>query len=319
MKRSKSRKIQVSHRELDRPRIKTKVLVADSDTFFARRLAAYLNAHGYECRMTTRLSEAKEIIEFWQPDSVFVDLLLPETSAISLFRFVQTRKLETKPRMMVMAQRAIPSEVEAVRKAGAAEYLIKPFSLEDAIRALEPDPDVYEATRETQEKTNENSVTIKELHLLNLFLKQASMGSANPTNLYNLMRMISMKVKAMRCSFIHCVDDEKALVLASNDDENMRGFELQLTQYPEVAHARKTLQPVMIPNIRTSELLAPVQEKLANVPFESIAVFPVYRQNRFYGVMSLRMQQKDPMEIFYVDKFGQVCAQIISLSIGSPA
>ena len=129
--------------------------------------------------------------------------------------------------------------------------------------------------------------------------------------------MISLKVHAARCSFIQCLNEDTGLVLASNDDENVQGLPIQLAQYPEIREVRRTRLPLIIPNIRTSDILAPVKSQLARTPFETLAVFPVFCRGQFYGVMSLRMDQKDKVEMFYIEKFGQVCSQIISLAIGT--
>jgi DNA-binding response OmpR family regulator len=314
-----------------------RVLIADDDTPMARRLCDYLWDHGFEARVTSRISEAKEIVEFWSPDTVFIDLLLPETNALSLFRFIQTRNLKKRPRIVVMSRQSMASGIEQMRKAGAAHYLIKPFSLEDAFRAVLPaeTPAVAEV-REAEEGEGakviplaprapkappaaaSSPVTLNELHLLNLFLKQALISEEPGTGLHKLMRMMNLKTGAIRTSLIRCLNAETGIVLASNDDENVKGLPLDLRQYPEIREVRSTLRPVIIPNVRTCDILEPVQTHLRQTPFETIVLFPVFRFGSLYGVMSVRMEQRDPIELFYVERFGSVCAQIISLAIGTP-
>lgn len=292
-----------------------RVLVADDDTPFARRLADYLFDHGFESRVASNVSEAKDLIEFWKPDTVFLDLLLPATNAISIFKFISLRDLAKIPKVVVMSKQAHPNGVEQMKRAGAAHYLIKPFSLEEAFRAvsLVTDPEVPPGT-----VLPLGPGTIKELHLLNLFLKQATLESEAENGLYNLMRMINLKVKAMRCSLIQCGANDCGRVLASNDDESLQDLRIDLNKYPEIMEVRRTLTPVIIPNVRKSEIMAGVQKHLGRVPFETILLFPVFRCGTFFGTLSIRMQQRDPIEIFYVEKFGQVCSQIISLVIGTP-
>jgi hypothetical protein len=55
--------------------------------------------------------------------------------------------------------------------------------------------------------------------------------------------------------------------------------------------------------------------QISQTPFATMVLFPVYRDNAFYGVLSVRLKKKDPLEIFYVEKFGQVCSQILSLAM----
>lgn len=297
-----------------------RVLIADDDSPFARKLSEYLREHGFDARISHTITETKELIEFWKPDTVFVDLLLPETNALSLFRFLNTKPLPAIPKIVVMSKQALPQGVEQIRRAGASHYLVKPFPLEEAFHALAL---ISERPIMAAKKTPENVLqmgpgTIKELHLLNLFLKQATASGAGETALYNLMRMINLKVKAIRCSLIQVRGSDVGRVLASNDDESVRGLDLDLHKYPELLEVRRTLGPVIIPNARVSDILVKVRTQIGRTPFETIIAFPVLRYGEFFGVLSIRMKQRDPLELFYIEKFGLVCAQILSLAIGVP-
>lgn len=293
--------------------VRHRVLIADSDTQLARRLADHFWGQGIECRLAISISEAKEVIEYWQPDAVFVDLMLPETNALSLCRFVQTKTLKKIPQIIVMSKHTQPQGIETMRRAGASHYLVKPFSLEDAFMMIKPKapPEAAEVPASPTE------ASVMELHLLNLFIQQATQGQGDQQRLYNLMRMISLKVHALRCSIIQITDEENGLVLASNDDENVQGLPLKLVQYPEVLEVYRTKKPLIIPNIATSDLLAPVRPLLQKTPFETIALFPVFRRGEFYAVMSMRMEQKQRGEIYYIDKFGRVVSQILSLALST--
>jgi DNA-binding response OmpR family regulator len=307
--------IQRNRKDAKEAGTKHRILIADGDTPFARQLSHYLSTHGFEAKCATSVSQTKELIEFWQPDTVFIDLLLPETNALSVFKFLNSKQLKTVPKVIVMSKQALPQGVEQMRKAGASHYLVKPFSLEEAFRAV--------AVTNVDEEAGSGGLelgpgTIKELHLLNLFLKQATMSTQTDQSLYNLMRMINLKVKAMRCSLIQCMQNDTGRVLASNDDERVQNLALDLKKYPEILELRRTLAPVIIPNVNASELMAKVHSQISRTPFETILLFPVFRCGTFFGALSVRMQQRDPIELFYVEKFGQVCSQIISLAIGTP-
>ncbi|NJM09810.1 MAG: response regulator [Bdellovibrionaceae bacterium] len=303
------------------PRLKTKhrILIADDDLRFARSLADYLWEHGFDVRVTKTISEAKELVEFWQPDSVFVDLLLPETNALSLFKFIRTHNLKKTPKLIVMSKQAIPQGIEQMRRAGASHYLVKPFAMEEAFRVVQPEIQPQERRENLPElKLTQSPSTIKELHLINLFLKQATLGSGDESSLYNLMRMINLKSQAIRTSLVQFVDEHTGAVLASNDDESVQGLALNLEKYPEFREVRRREATVVISNVRTSDILTDVKGRLAKTPFETLVLFPVYQRGRLFGVLSVRLEQKEPLEIFYIEKFGQVCSQIISLAITSP-
>ncbi len=339
-----------------------RLLIADDDTTLARVLSDYLNGKGFECRICYSVSSAKEVIEFWHPEFVMIDLLLPQTNALSLLKFIGSKVVSIRPRILVMAKQAGSSGIEAVVRAGANGYLLKPFTFEQALKALLPElaartpaPAVSPAftTVSTTAKTVTSAqhanaaiaksvlsaassppstasiidphsqpqldpatkLMLKELHLVNLFLRQA-LDARNPSeNLFNLMRMVSLKVKAVRCSFIRVLNNETGVVMASNDDVNVQDFPIHLDNYPEIREVMKTMRVLLIPNVKTSDLMAPVRQQIAHTNFETIAVFPILVRGKFFGVTSLRMEQKSSVEMFYIDQFGQVAAQIISMTL----
>jgi CheY-like chemotaxis protein len=296
---------------------RSRILVADDDRSQARTIADHMISAGQESRCVTAINEAKEAIEFWQPHVVFADLMLPPTNAHALLRFIQGKKFRVTPKVIVMSKQTSPDLIAQIRRAGAQHYLVKPFSPEEAIRmalGYSVQPSVVGGGPDAQ---TSGIQAMTELHLISLILKQAAQPETGKQQLYNLMRMIGMKVQAFRCSLIHCLDDFRGEVIASNDDEAVQGLPLDLRNYPEICEVRRTQKQMVIPNIRTSDLMAPVQTKVAGVPFEMVAVFPVYDRDQFWGVLNLRTGHRTNVERFYMEKFGEICAQIISLSVVS--
>ncbi len=369
--RSPPRKLQFSLKNVHKSTTvesqpRRRLLIADDDTTLARVLSDYLNSKGFEARICYSVSSAREIIEFWHPEFVLIDMLIPQTNALSLLKFINGKSLTIRPRAIVMAKQAMANGIESVVKAGAQGYLLKPFTFEQALKVILPElaakiPAPEKAAAQmvapafgTVKKTAQvvtgaqqaphvntvistvagapatptiidpnahhkldpaTKVMLKELHLVNLFLKQA-MDVRNPSeNLFNLMRMVSLKVKAVRCSFIRCLNEETGVVMASNDDVNVQDLPIQLSNYPEIREVMKTLRVLIIPNVKTSELMAPVRDQMSHTNFETIAVFPIFLRGKFFGVTSLRMEQRSPVEMFYIDHFGQVAAQIISMTL----
>lgn len=308
-----------------RPKAKHRVLIVDDDSVFARRVSDGLFDHGFEARITGTIGEAKELVEYWRPDTVFVDLMLPDANALALLKHISAKALAKIPRVIVMSRQSLSSGAEQMRRAGASAFLVKPFPMEDILAALNVKERAHEleaaagAALDT-EVTNPGvrglgPSALKELHLLGLFLKQAA--RVDNKGLHKLMRMINMKVGAVRTSIIQCEGEEVGHVLASNDRPDTFGLKVALRNYPEIAEARRTGKPVLIPNIHTSDVLASVHIRVTETPYVALAVFPVFRKGRFAGAMSVRMSQKDPAEMIYTEKFGDVCAQIISLTLSA--
>ena len=299
--------------------LRRRLLIADDDTILARPLAEFFTTQGWDCRICYTVSTAKEIIEFWHPDAILVDLLLPRTNALSMLKYISSKPLLRKPRVVVMSKQSLAKGITAVQKAGASGYLLKPFLFDDALRSVDPSkarPIIKAEKPDSKIQLDATTqVMLKELHLVSLFLKQALDDRKPSENLFNLMRMVSLKVKAVRCSFIRITNPDTGVVMASNDDVSVQGLPIQLNKYPEIREVMRTLRVLIIPNVKSSELMAPVRELMAHTNFETIAVFPIFMHGKFFGVTSLRMEQRDSAQMFYIDHFGQVTAQIISLTM----
>lgn len=112
-----------------------RVLVADYDTPFARQLADYLWSLGYECRIAGTISEAMGLLENWKPDSIFIDLMLPETNALTLCRSVRSSQSVGQPKIVVMSRQFQRQGIETSRRAGADHCLLKPTELDEVFRS----------------------------------------------------------------------------------------------------------------------------------------------------------------------------------------
>ncbi len=288
-----------------------RVLIADTDPFMARAFAQELTQQGFDCRISNDSVQVKEIIEFWRPHFVFIDLLLPPTYALSVLRFVNSKPLSLKPKVFVMSKQSLPKEIEAMKRAGAEHYIIKPIRMRRILPLLTGTPN------EETSKPHVSRKQVQELQILQLFLKQATVEMSLSTNLFNLMRMIGLRVGALRCSLTRFENDTVGEVMASNDDEAISGRKIDLANYPELVLVARSAQPLIIGNIRDADFLKTARRHLERANFETLAIFPVFVRGTLYGTLSLRLSQQTREEILYISQFGQVCAQIISLSLSA--
>lgn len=288
-----------------------RVLIADTDPFMARAFAQDLIRHGFDCRVSNDSSQVKEIIEFWRPHYVFIDLLLPPTYALSVLRFVNNKVVYLRPKVFVMSKQSLPKEIAAMKRAGADHYIIKPLKLRQVLPLLDG-----AAPRELK-PSSVSKKQMRELQLLQLFLKQATVKKSLRENLFNLMRMIGLRVGALRCSLTRFESGTLGTVMASNDDEAISGHKIDLANYPELLLVARTEQPLVVGNIRDADFLKSARPHLEKAKFETLAVFPVFVRGKLFGSLSLRLSQQSREEILYISQFGDVCAQIISLSLSA--
>ena len=92
-----------------------------------------------------------------------------------------------------------------------------------------------------------------------------------------------------RASLVAHVDgSEHGFVIAANDAEPLQRFTLAIAEYPEIAEAIRTLQPILIDDVLVHPLTAPISDLLSTRRIRGIAVFPVQWRGRALGAILLR-------------------------------
>jgi CheY-like chemotaxis protein len=283
-------------------------------------LADYLSERGFETRVVDNGKEAKNIILDWKPRFVLADLMLPEINALSLIDFIKGEKSlrHNFIHVLVMSGHNVQSNVQQALSRGAKDYLVKPFRHEDVLKRIVFHSRAYRQLREvsTKDFNSVDEATLM-LHLTDLVMKQA-LGT-NPVEdiLFNLTRMVSMRVDGVRCSIIQCVDQHKGFVVTSNDDRKATGIQLDLYKYPEVLHVMNTQALIAIENMQQSAELRSVSEAAKEIVFNSIIVCPVSRHQKPFGVLSLRMPPEKETISDNEIRFVEIVSHVISLVLGN--
>jgi DNA-binding response OmpR family regulator len=299
---------------------KIRVLIADDDALLSRRLADFIIHHGFDARVVTNGKDAKSQILEWQPRFVLADLMLPDGNALSLIDFINGEKTLKKQmiNVFVMSGHNIASNVRQALERGAKDYIVKPFRHEDILKRLVFHARSYRGLRELSQKdyTRVDEASLM-LHLTDLVLRQALGLSSIDEILFNLTRMVSIKVTGVRCSIIHCVDQKLGYVVTSNDDKNATGIQLDLYKYPEVLHVLNTGSLIAIENLGENMELRHVREMAKDISFNSMIVCPVQRYGKPFGVLSLRMPPTKETVSDNEIRFVEIVSQVVSLVLSN--
>lgn len=299
---------------------KIKVLIADDDGQLSRRLAAFISDHGFDCRLANSGSEARFQILDWKPRIVLADLMLPEVNAMGLLDFIKEQPSLKREAIQVLIMSGHNNEfnVKQALAKGAKDYLVKPFRYEDILRRLVFHCRSYRHLSDLNTKeftqTDEGSLM---LHLTDLVLRQANSGESLPNILYNLTRMVSMKVDGVRCSVIEVLDQQNGIVVVSNDDRGASGIRLDLNKYPEVLNVVNTGVMIAIENIENSPELKLIKKLLKDIMFNSMIVCPVSRFHRPFGVLSLRMPAHKTAITDNEMRFVEIVSHVVSLVLSN--
>ncbi|KQT13267.1 sigma-54-dependent transcriptional regulator [Ramlibacter sp. Leaf400] len=110
------------------------VLVVEDNAILAKNIERYLRRFGYDVHTAGEASEAFSLMSVIDPRLVLVDYGLPGLSGLDiLHRLQQRRALRT---VMITGQGSTQVAVAAM-KAGACDYLSKPFTLDDLKRVVD--------------------------------------------------------------------------------------------------------------------------------------------------------------------------------------
>ncbi len=115
--------------------VRLKILVIDDEEGFRFFLRKGLSRRGHEVREADGGADGIEIARKDPPDVVFTDLKMPDVDGLRVLEEIRSFAPETIVILMT-AYATIPTAIAAVR-AGAAEFLTKPFELEQAVTVLD--------------------------------------------------------------------------------------------------------------------------------------------------------------------------------------
>ena len=162
-----------------------KILVVDDEPAVRRALEGALTGAGYEVAVAADGTEALAFLhERGAADAVVLDILMPEVDGLEACRALRASGNDV-PVLMLTARDAVGDRVAGL-DAGADDYLVKPFALEELLarvramlrRAVGSEPDTLSvgdlsldrATREARRGERAMELTRTEFNLLELFL-----------------------------------------------------------------------------------------------------------------------------------------------------
>ena len=110
------------------------VLVVDDDVPIRRMLKRTLEAEGYGVSLAGDGGAALAAVERAVPDVLVLDVGLPGIDGLAVCRMLRTKGLAV-PILLLTARDAVPDRVTGL-DAGADDYLVKPFALEELVARI---------------------------------------------------------------------------------------------------------------------------------------------------------------------------------------
>ena len=136
---------------------RARVLLAEDDRSVRDSLVMALELEGYEVQATTDGEQALAAFDGFAPDVVILDVMMPTVDGLTACRRLRSRGIAT-PILMLTARDQVSDRVSGL-DAGADDYVVKPFSLDELLARLRA------LLRRHQPEAGEPELVVADLHL----------------------------------------------------------------------------------------------------------------------------------------------------------
>ncbi len=119
---------------MDESGARERVLVVDDDPPLRRMLERTLTAEGFAVTAAADGAGALVEVERAAPDVIVLDVAMPALDGLAVCRRLRGKGLPT-PILMLTARDAVPDRVAGL-EAGADDYLVKPFAVQELVARL---------------------------------------------------------------------------------------------------------------------------------------------------------------------------------------
>jgi len=113
------------------------VLVADDDNNLRKILALFLRNAGYSVLESANGREALELAKRKRPDAVVLDIMMPLLDGFTVCKLIKDDPETKHTAVLICTARNRKEDLIAAIKAGAEDYIIKPFTKETVLGKME--------------------------------------------------------------------------------------------------------------------------------------------------------------------------------------
>ncbi len=279
------------------------ILVVDDDPSICDTLTTMLQFKGYRTRVARNGREALEVARQDPPDLVLLDVMMPEVDGLEVCRAFHEDPQLSGVRVLMLTARNGRQDVVQALEAGAADYVTKPFFIDELIARI---------------KTN---LEVKRYHddlAAMLRITQAVSSSLDIDHvLFTIVSELADVVQSDRASLIKIVDRQSGYVVATQDDPELRNFSIALDSYPEIQRAAADQRVVVIVDSDADPLLDEVRSRLP--ARKSILIVPLHVIHEELGTYVLQSSRLYRPYSENEIKFAQVVASAAANGLANAA
>jgi two-component system, cell cycle response regulator len=269
-----------------------KILVADDDQALSRTLSWILKENGYDVFTAPGGEHLFEHLTGEQFDLLLLDIMMPKVDGLQLLQRVKADpRFKDLPVLMISS---MPPEEATVRSLGlgASDFIPKPFRVRELLARVKAHLRVGRELNQARAEARSRSEMMD--------IMQEVTASLKPEEIYTiLVRRVAQALSIARCSIIMAgQDDESGTVVAAFEDPTLHNLPVELKRYPEIRHALRTGEVVLVRDVRNDPLYSGVraewQAEGRPVETSSAVALRFSLREQPAGVFFLRTVSSDP-------------------------
>ena len=112
------------------------ILIVDDDVTITELLKALVRMDGHTATTVNDSTRAFELARTVRPDLITLDLMMPGITGFELCEQLHQDPQFARTPILIVSARDDPESRERAMKAGAADYVIKPFGADDFLQKV---------------------------------------------------------------------------------------------------------------------------------------------------------------------------------------
>jgi PAS domain S-box-containing protein len=261
------------------------ILIVDDNTDRGQCTVATLRETGLGVVCATPLDEALRVMREQRPSVVLLEMGESAEHGLTLLRDIRNSSDLSEVPVVVAAEVHDDQSVARALAAGADDYIRRPTSLPALVARLQSQLRVRRYVERVERSERDLRTVVQ--------LTQALASSLDIRDiLFTVVRRVAEIVDVDRCSIVLVHESGNlGYVVATSDDESLRDLPIQLEKYPEIREVLNTRLPLVIEDVRNTELLAAIRQDSA-IAFRSLALAPLLHEGQPLGVIFLRARRQ---------------------------
>ncbi len=263
-----------------------KILIADDQKFSLQMLRDALIAHGFKVFEAADGASACRQAEEILPDLILMDMIMPGLDGVEACRRIkQNRATSAIPIIMLTANKD-KERLVAAFKAGADDYVNKPFASYELLARINSNLLKHEAVNVLRQKIADSEILLE--------IAQAVTSTLDTREiLQSIVAKIAATLGVKRCSITMVREnDQYGYVLASSDNPEISDLRIELARYPEIQEVVRTGQTLILEDAKHHPLMETVRERISRLDIDTLLVLPVIYRSEVIGTLMMRTARK---------------------------